>query len=1101
MASNKLPLPPDACSLVSVGPSGGPVAELLQVDDLKGVMGLFLHHALPCLRKHYTVFLHGEGVACFMLLLEMMGWALSWDPDRETPVPLLEGYLHSAASCRMLKDFRPTLETLPESTTKLVEEVIGANEDLLRDMEIQEALPGLEDFAMDNCRRRYNILSDHLDTLFLYQPGGNGPAMTVMWELETALKAHHRLLLKHGFCKPPPESLQLEPSPTLTPAKKPRHQLDLWDSEAHISDAMQQWILAASVDIQAQFERLVAAETWASTKPEGIAQCSIEVQRILNAQFERLVAAETWASTKPEGIAHCSVQVQRILKAQFAWLVAAETWASTKPEGIAHCSIEASIEVWMEHTLNGSQHRRHEVGFTITGCLVAELSKRGDLGALMKKPQNTTEDPDQPSFLSISRLVRPNLKGVKLPSVSTGPEAPSSIGSFINNGLESIFAWDKSVSAASLKAPTPVSQFGPASQKGHTKNAGTFGSNSSAFTPSRQAGSPARHKTSTLSFFFAADPEIGQSAGSKKVKSAGHKHKGTTLVLQMGIAPCAGQGLPWSTCCGRTRWPTQKAVLTGHVGWLLEDCAELGRTLRETLEDPDRGQSSETEEGSEEGGDKFEIARSPRSRGDVVSGAWQELNANLEAVASSINTSYSLQYRDSLLNLILNRQGEEMSVKVLSGLLTAMHDELVCMQSNMGRPSQKATLASVVQCTWRAALSTLNLIALNQAGFRPVKENEADTLREFLVSLQEMYIENGQEAELELAIDAQTRLMSSASASTRMMSSASASALLQVALVDILRLLRQRRKVDPLAAIFVAEQLKGADAVVTQIIFGLCSDERLRAEIIFGLGSDERLRAEARCCLGDSRLTGSDEWLRAKARCCLGDSRLTGRLGLRRVDAVVTQIIFGLCSDKRLRAKARCCLGDSRLTGHMYITHNCLCFTTMLGSDLRTMTDTTISARISNISSISSEGNDSLVLVTASFEQYTFSHFSSTQERDRLLAMLEHDCTVTSSSRASAAAHVVQAEDDFASPANGRPAARYQTSGGDGAGANDSTPDRKRGSHHKRSSSAFVGAEEYEGSQCLATALGRAGQSRGRRGPSIIRLELEVPEELPPPPK
>lgn len=43
----------------------------------------------------------------------------------------------------------------------------------------QEVLQGLDGFLRDNCAARYNVMADHLDTLFLYQPGSSGPAMTV----------------------------------------------------------------------------------------------------------------------------------------------------------------------------------------------------------------------------------------------------------------------------------------------------------------------------------------------------------------------------------------------------------------------------------------------------------------------------------------------------------------------------------------------------------------------------------------------------------------------------------------------------------------------------------------------------------------------------------------------------------------------------------------------------------------------------------------------------------------------------------------------------------------------------------------------------------
>ncbi|KAF5834736.1 hypothetical protein DUNSADRAFT_8506 [Dunaliella salina] len=52
----------------------------------------------------------------------------------------------------------------------------------------------------------------------------------------------------------------------------------------------------------------------------------------------------------------------------------------------------------------------------------------------------------------------------------------------------------------------------------------------------------------------------------------------------------------------------------------------------------------------------------------------------------------------------------------------------------------------------------------------------------------------------------------------------------QLSLLDLLRLLRQRRRTDPAANSFATDQLKAAAAVPTQIIFGLSSHQRLVAE-------------------------------------------------------------------------------------------------------------------------------------------------------------------------------------------------------------------------------------------------------------------------------
>eukprot|EP00798_Chlamydomonas_sp_ICE-L_P010352 gene10352-8288_t len=222
----------------------------------------------------------------------------------------------------------------------------------------------------------------------------------------------------------------------------------------------------------------------------------------------------------------------------------------------------------------------------------------------------------------------------------------------------------------------------------------------------------------------------------------------------------------------------------------------------------------------------------------------------------------------------------------------------------MADEERRKVLASMVEASWQAALATLNLL-------------EAETTRQFLTSLQDMYNEFGEEREPE-----------------------GSTAPEQVSLVDILRLLRQRRKTDQLANTFVQDQIKVANAVVTQVIFGLSSLERVKAE-------------------------------------------------------------------------AKCCLGVSKITGRLYITQNTLCYTTILDSDLKLMTDTSIIIALDKISNITrgtdtndslisnitrgTDINDSLVITTTTFEMYTFSAFPS-YERDRVLAMFSKGNTPVAAS-------------------------------------------------------------------------------------------------------
>eukprot|EP00798_Chlamydomonas_sp_ICE-L_P010375 gene10375-8315_t len=143
----------------------------------------------------------------------------------------------------------------------------------------------------------------------------------------------------------------------------------------------------------------------------------------------------------------------------------------------------------------------------------------------------------------------------------------------------------------------------------------------------------------------------------------------------------------------------------------------------------------------------------PPPKISFVETAWQELSIHLEEVVTSIQMSYAVQYRDTLLALLILAFGkkpeDETSVKVLSDILTAIHDELVMMGNNMADEERRKVLASMVEASWQAALATLNLLVLNQAGFRPLGEVEAETTRQFLTSLQDMYNEFGEEREPE----------------------------------------------------------------------------------------------------------------------------------------------------------------------------------------------------------------------------------------------------------------------------------------------------------------------------------------------------------------
>lgn len=51
-----------------------------------------------------------------------------------------------------------------------------------------------------------------------------------------------------------------------------------------------------------------------------------------------------------------------------------------------------------------------------------------------------------------------------------------------------------------------------------------------------------------------------------------------------------------------------------------------------------------------------------------------------------------------------------------------MHDELQVMRSHLGPDNRPALLGELVDASWRAAMSALQLLVLNQAGFRPLND-------------------------------------------------------------------------------------------------------------------------------------------------------------------------------------------------------------------------------------------------------------------------------------------------------------------------------------------------------------------------------------------
>lgn len=71
------------------------------------------------------------------MLVEMVGWSLTWDPTRELPVRLLSDHLTRAAAARLAPDLAPSAATLMEDIVEVNKEIANAMEDIGRDLQLQ----------------------------------------------------------------------------------------------------------------------------------------------------------------------------------------------------------------------------------------------------------------------------------------------------------------------------------------------------------------------------------------------------------------------------------------------------------------------------------------------------------------------------------------------------------------------------------------------------------------------------------------------------------------------------------------------------------------------------------------------------------------------------------------------------------------------------------------------------------------------------------------------------------------------------------------------------------------------------------------------------
>ncbi|GIL84202.1 hypothetical protein Vretifemale_12891, partial [Volvox reticuliferus] len=375
-----------------------------------------------------------------------------------------------------------------------------------------------------------------------------------------------------------------------------------------------------------------------------------------------------------------------------------------------------------------------------------------------------------------------------------------------------------------------------------------------------------------------------------------------------------------------------------------------------------------------------------------LSRATAELRHALTLASEQCLTSYHLALRGSLLRGLIaafDLEGTRPPARAaLESVLSALHDELLHVA---GGVRQVAVAGAMVHSAWDAAVRCVWALALHQGGFRPLMEQEADVLREFLISLQDMFGEVVSEHLVPKAKAASASAggaPSSASvippvlltADSRAAGTAYPSALLQcvaastedltnmysaqmsclqkmdgpyveddgpgigpgghqVSLLDLLRLLRQRRRTDPAALTFVSEQLKLAASNAKQVLFGLRANERLVATATCHLSPPV-------ASIGPST-PGS----------CL--SLPLGPMGA----------------------------GGFR-DGCLYVTSRVLGFSTMLMGDLKGTTDVTSYVKLKAVREVAKgDSPDTLLVLTHGGDLYQFCGFAP-GERDRLCALI-----------------------------------------------------------------------------------------------------------------
>ncbi|KAL6754122.1 hypothetical protein V8C86DRAFT_385072 [Haematococcus lacustris] len=1025
-----------------------------EVDGLKGCMGLFLARALPTLNCHYAVFARHEGVACFMLLLEMVGWAWTWNPDQETPVTMLRDHIRGAATSRLVKNLRPGSQNLAEVMSFLVEEVQAASQDLMRDRDIQAALPGLVGFALSNSRARYTTLTDQLETAFMYQPGSNAGAMQVLWELESAVLEHHRLLKEAGFAvvAPPPGETADGNSCGVEQERASKGRRYQEAPPPNGRPVKRKWVVSGAVEVAGQVARMVAAESWHPLgSSQAYAASALELERISEAASGPWMECACGGGRRRRAI--LGGTITRCLSQLLAGFVALlpPVWdkeldtrgrlflgpaegthtAAVRQHRATH-SAKGSDPAAPGHTRSQSHGQGPPPPSAALGSLSATPSPRGG-----KHPTATVPLPPVPGARDgLAMHTAPSesstrhgslLSGVGSPCGALGPDQmplphdprhtgsqPTSLSTLgameaLGAGLPQYLSGAFSASHGAAGTGLLVRSMAVGHREGSLPcllpyvppEATAVAVVQAEPAASRQnaLGSGHAGKAFDLQSVLDAEPGICMTERMAVLRCSLHKVEEdsrelgsrlhSALVTDPYLSPShiadydgyagplpdgplarlgsrGADGSAASPAAGAQPYANgqlRAAVHPHHLGgpalggqgdWGAQGEGPGGQQVSKEPGGPVQGhwEGRQPRGGAEQGHGSL----TPGSLlADCVSSEWELLRLVQLQVAAHFRSTYSLQLRSCLITLLTNAVGQKpeegTNVKVLGGILTAIHDELRCIQQHLG--SQAALAAEAAGCCWRAALSALQLLVLNQAGFRPVREEEADVLRQFLVSLQAMFEDevphltrpnqprlefkrigdpaypdqllrgkrmpahhNAAEANGHSGSPASRTLAASSvgadAAAVRTASTSYASALLQAAMAD-------------------SADLQDFYSVQLSCLQHARLTPRDAGNVFVELGPQQLPLVDLLRILRQRRKT------EASTQAFVTDK-------LREASAIITQVVFGLVSSERVVSEVRCCLpgpGAVRAGGRLVITQHVACFTTMLDSDLRGTTDTT----------------------------------------------------------------------------------------------------------------------------------------------------------------